>query len=65
MNELDSPTFAGRLTKKVLAELPQGSFLQSNICRPDKTPLFADVLGPTATREELWVRLPCLGRHGD
>jgi len=40
--------------------LPEGSFLQSNVCRPDKTPLFADVLGPTETREELVVDLRLL-----
>ena len=40
--------------------MPEGSFLQSNVCRPDKTPLFADVLGPTETREELVVDLRLL-----
>jgi hypothetical protein len=51
------PIFAGRLTKKQLHELPEGSFLLSNIYNPDTTPKFAEELPPAAEREKLWARL--------
>jgi hypothetical protein len=54
------PYFQGRLTKAVLMSLPEGVILQSNVGHDPFTPVFEDVLGPMAKREEVWAKMRAL-----
>lgn len=58
------PIFGGRLTKKVLMNLPAGSFLTSNILTNDHAPAILYQLGGLETREEVWRQLRELGLTG-
>jgi hypothetical protein len=49
--------FEGRLTKRALLGLPAGIFLVSNVALEDRTPRFAEELGTSPSREEVWIRL--------
>jgi hypothetical protein len=65
-SEVGVPAFVFRLTKRALLDLPAGIFLVSNVMFDDRTPRFAEELGPRPSREALWVRLRRLklaGRH--
>jgi Leucine-rich repeat (LRR) protein len=52
-----SPIFAGRLTKKLLLELPDGTFLLGNSYNPDLTPKIAEPIPPISLRDDFWKRL--------
>lgn len=58
------PIFGGRLTKKVLMNLPAGSFLTSNILTYDHTPAILYRLGGIETRQEVWRQLREIGLTG-
>lgn len=47
----------GRITKKKFLNLPDGSFLLSNLVKHDLTPAFADTIPPAHLRERLWKEL--------
>jgi hypothetical protein len=49
-----TPLFGGRLTKKILLSLPNGSFLMSNIANPDHTPRVAEEVPDYKDREAFW-----------
>lgn len=51
------PLFEGRLTKKHLLGLPEGSFLLSNTLKPDLTPALAEPIPPAHLREHFWEML--------
>lgn len=64
-HRLDQPLFAGRLTKKVLMTLPEGSILMSNIVNSDDySPKFVEELSSVPTRQKLWKRLKDLEVSG-
>lgn len=52
-----NPLFSGRITKKKFFELPEGSFLLSNLVKPDLTPAFAGTIPSSVPRESLWEEL--------
>lgn len=58
------PIFGGRLTKRVLMNLPAGSFLTSNILTYDHTPGILYKLGGLEVREAVWQQLRKLGLTG-
>jgi hypothetical protein len=60
----DAPIFRGRLTKKKIRELPEGSFLHSNCLNSDHTPVFAEDIGSKESREDLWNRISHKGLAG-
>ena len=60
----DGIIFAGALTKSVLMALPEASFILSNICHPDATPIFVQRVGEQARRQELWLNLRSLRLQG-
>ncbi len=45
------PIHSGRITKRVLMEIPEGYILMSNSCTPDLQPLFLEGLGSINERE--------------
>ena len=51
-----NPHFEGRMTKRVLKNLPEGLLIQSN-CGEGPFGLFEERLGPKDRREEVWERL--------
>ena len=52
-----TPIFAGRLTKKVLFEFPEGSFLLSNVFKRDMTPEVAQRIPRIEERAVFWKKL--------
>ncbi|MBR0881440.1 hypothetical protein ABIF65_006254 [Bradyrhizobium japonicum] len=52
-----TPIFAGRLTKKKLLELPEGSFFLSNTYNADLTPALAKEIPSHHAREPYWEKL--------
>ena len=52
-----SPIFAGRLTKKIIFDLPDGSFLLSNVFGRDMMPEIAQEIPPLKQRGEFWRKL--------
>jgi len=59
------PIYAGKLTKKVLFELPVGSILITNTVNPsDLLPTWTEELGLYETREALWDKLRAQGETG-
>ena len=54
------PIFGGRLVKRVFDVLPDGSFLHSNCCHDDGTPLVAETIGDKPSRDALWEHLRLL-----
>jgi hypothetical protein len=54
---MSKPFFAGKLTKKVLKELPPGLMMLSNVGSDPFTPSMEMTLGPKATREEIWQEM--------
>jgi hypothetical protein len=56
-----TPLFGGRLTKKMLQSLPNGSFLMSNIANPDHTPRVAEEVPDYKNRETFWQKLRTSG----
>jgi hypothetical protein len=53
----DAPIYRGRITKRALGALPEGSFLHSNCLNPDRTPALAEALGTQDSREDVWKRI--------
>jgi Leucine-rich repeat (LRR) protein len=51
------PLFEGRLTKTKLFSLPEGSFLLSNLTKPDLTPALAESTPTHHLRESFWEKL--------
>lgn len=51
------PIFGGRLIKRVLVVLPEGSFLHSNCYSREGVPYIAETVGDVASRTELWERI--------
>jgi Leucine-rich repeat (LRR) protein len=60
-NHPASPIFAGRLTRRILLNLPEGSFLLSNMLNSDLTPLLAEPIPSASSREEFWRKLSSEG----
>ena len=58
------PIFGGRLVKRVFDVLPDGSFLHSNCCHDDSTPLVAETIGDKPSRDALWQHLRLLRLSG-
>jgi hypothetical protein len=56
-----TPLFGGRLTKRRLLSLPNGSFLMSNIVNPDHTPRVAEEVPDYKDREAFWDKLRASG----
>jgi hypothetical protein len=54
LRDRSRPFFDGRLTRTALMDLPTGLMLLSNVGNDPLTPTLEMVLGPKATREELW-----------
>jgi hypothetical protein len=52
-----TPLFQGRLTKKLLFALPEGSFLLSNLVRPNLTPALAEAIPAHHLRGSFWVKM--------
>lgn len=50
-----APIFAGRLTKKTFLNLPEGSFLMSNVVNPDLSPAIAEEIPPMDQRQAYWA----------
>jgi TIR domain/Protein of unknown function (DUF3606) len=53
----DTPFFEGRLTKKIFYSLPEGSFLLSNLVKPDLTPAAAEPIPTHHLRKGFWEKL--------
>jgi hypothetical protein len=58
------PIFEGRLSKKILLSLPEGSVLMSNGVNTDLTPQIVEELATDGLREELWNHLRSAGLTG-
>jgi hypothetical protein len=55
----------GRLTKKLLFGLPEGTYIVSGIVRPDGSPTFEErIYGPAEHREALWLAARAAGATG-
>ncbi len=51
----------GILTKKFLMEQRQGSYIASNICTDDMSPMFAERIGRSENRQSQWERIKKAG----
>ncbi len=47
----------GKLTKKKFMELPEGAYLASNCCHPNRSPIFAETVVSLEARVEQWKRI--------
>jgi len=54
---MSEPILSGKLTKKFLMSLPEGSFLVSNVGHAPGQPLFAESVLPMKVRPEQWERI--------
>lgn len=60
----DQPLFYGRLTKKILFSLPNGSVFITNTINSDRTPRLAAQLEGEDQREDLWQQIKALEGAG-
>jgi hypothetical protein len=54
------PMYGGRLTKKMLLELPERAFLLGNMYNHDGTPKIAQLVPSLDQRESFWIQLKAL-----
>lgn len=61
---IEEPIYAGKMTKRALLSLPEGSVLMSNTVNPDHSPTLTEEIGPLGAREVLWQKLKKDGSAG-
>lgn len=61
---MNMPLNSAKLTKKLLAALPQGLFLVSNLMKTPTEPIFAETIRPGPQRQDQWRRIVALGANG-
>ena len=53
-----------KLTKKYLMQLPENTFLSSNVADHAGCPLFAETVGAVSSRDEQWKRIVQANANG-
>lgn len=59
-----TPFQSGKLTRKLLAGLPDGLFLVSNLMKTPAEPIFAETIRPGTHRQAQWRRIVAVGANG-